>query len=127
MESFASDDEQLGPRLRSARVSSGMTQAELGRKVGVSPQQIGKYERGEDSLSVRRLQSLQYVLGAELVQFRPAQPVVSDEAASYDVPETEHMLTRRLLKAFRDLPREEQEDLLAELETRNGPAGRNDI
>jgi len=37
---------KIGQRLRELRVLNGLTQTELGQKVGVSYQQVQKYERG---------------------------------------------------------------------------------
>jgi transcriptional regulator with XRE-family HTH domain len=46
---------QIGQRLRAERVRQGLPLAEVSRFVGVSYQQIQKYETGQDTLSVPML------------------------------------------------------------------------
>lgn len=48
-------DKKMGNRLRAYRIDAGMSQAELGEKVGVSFQQIQKYEKGTNRLTVVRM------------------------------------------------------------------------
>jgi transcriptional regulator with XRE-family HTH domain len=48
-------DEAIGQQIRKRRRMLGMTQVQLARKVGIAPQQIQKYEIGENRLSVSRL------------------------------------------------------------------------
>lgn len=42
---------KVGTLIKEARTNAGLTQAELGRKVGLSASDIGKAERGEKSLT----------------------------------------------------------------------------
>ncbi len=44
-------DEKIGNRLLNARLARGISQVELGDSIGVSFQQIQKYERGGNRLS----------------------------------------------------------------------------
>ena len=53
----------LGARIRSLRVSARMTMAELGSLLGVTHQQIHKYERGQNRISVSTLLALARALG----------------------------------------------------------------
>lgn len=47
----ASDfDVRLGQRLREARIAAGLSQSEVGRFIGVSFQQVQRYERGVNRL-----------------------------------------------------------------------------
>jgi transcriptional regulator with XRE-family HTH domain len=48
-------DKKLGNRLRAYRIEAGMSQMELGDKLGISFQQIQKYEKGSNRLAVVRL------------------------------------------------------------------------
>lgn len=45
----------IHPRLKQARLEAGMTLAQMGRALGVSPQQILKYETGQNRLCASRL------------------------------------------------------------------------
>ena len=56
-------DVQVGERLRQRRMLRGLSQAQLANAVGVSFQQIQKYETGRNRLSVSRLHQLAAVLG----------------------------------------------------------------
>lgn len=48
-------NQQIGLRIRQQRIRLGLTQAQLGAVLGVTFQQIQKYEKGINSLSVTRL------------------------------------------------------------------------
>lgn len=63
----ASDvDRLIGQRVRQLRMQLGMSQEELGKGAGITFQQIQKYEKGTNRLSVNRM--LQFV---ELLQTTP--------------------------------------------------------
>ena len=49
------DDQYLGERVREARLSLGMTQTELAELLGVSYQQVQKYESGGSRISGARV------------------------------------------------------------------------
>lgn len=51
-------DPQVGNRIRIRRKSIGMSQAELATSIGVSFQQIQKYEKGINAVAERRLQQI---------------------------------------------------------------------
>lgn len=48
-------DRFVGERLRAARLASGLSQTELGKAMGLSFQQVQKYERGTDRISASML------------------------------------------------------------------------
>ena len=51
-------DVELGKRLRSAREKAGVTQMALAEELGITFQQVQKYEWGKSRLSVGRLLSI---------------------------------------------------------------------
>lgn len=55
-------DRELGARLKARRLFLGLTQVRLGQKIGVTFQQIQKYEKGMSQLSATRLQQIANVL-----------------------------------------------------------------
>lgn len=59
----------VGERLRAARLAKGMRQADLAERVGVSFQQIQKYERGQNRISASRLLAIASALGVAVEQF----------------------------------------------------------
>lgn len=58
-------DRHVGMRLRLLRLNHKMSQTELGDKVGVTFQQIQKYERGANRIGASRLWSLCEIFSAE--------------------------------------------------------------
>jgi transcriptional regulator with XRE-family HTH domain len=48
-------DVYIGARMRVGRTASGLSQTDLGEKLGVSFQQVQKYERGVNRVSAARL------------------------------------------------------------------------
>ena len=67
--SSADFDRELGAKLRAARASSGMNQTALGKAIGVSFQQVQKYESGTDRIAAGTLQTLGKVLGVHPAEF----------------------------------------------------------
>jgi DNA-binding XRE family transcriptional regulator len=59
-------DKYIGARMRKLRHTLNISQAQLGSELGVSFQQIQKYERGVDRVSAARLYSICKVLNVSL-------------------------------------------------------------
>jgi transcriptional regulator with XRE-family HTH domain len=55
-------DREVGQQIARLRKASGLTQEDLAGRLGVSQQQVGKYERGENRLSHTRLTEIRQVL-----------------------------------------------------------------
>jgi transcriptional regulator with XRE-family HTH domain len=51
----SSVDEYIGARIRERRLELEMSQTELGQKLGVTFQQVQKYEKGRNRVSAARL------------------------------------------------------------------------
>lgn len=62
-------DKHVGTQLRMRRLMLGMTQTELGESVGVSFQQIQKYEKGTNRVSSSRLQQFSNILRTPVTSF----------------------------------------------------------
>ena len=62
-------DAQLGKRLRHLRRLRGMSQTDLGNLLGVTFQQIQKYERGKNRVSADRLFRISRLFGVEVIFF----------------------------------------------------------
>jgi transcriptional regulator with XRE-family HTH domain len=104
------DGKALGAKVRKFREQAGLSQTELGEKLGVSYQQVQKYERGVSRMSVDTLLRLARALDRPLGAFLPAGAVPSGEAGQAGAvfePRPDYApLTRDerdLLKAYRDL------------------------
>jgi transcriptional regulator with XRE-family HTH domain len=62
-------DQHVGGQLRLRRAQAGLTQTELGAKVGLSFQAVQKYETGENRISASRLYQLARILEVPLSFF----------------------------------------------------------
>src|SRR4051794_28610027 len=64
MRTKASDavDQHVGSRIRMRRLMVGMSQSELGEAVGVTFQQVQKYEKGTNRVGAGRLQQVSEIL-----------------------------------------------------------------
>ena len=67
-------DVHVGARVRLRRVLLGMTQTDLGTAIGVSFQQMQKYERGTNRISASRLHDLARVLDVPIEHFFDDMP-----------------------------------------------------
>ncbi len=74
-------DRAIGERIRRRRVELGLTQEQLARRVGISYQQIQKYERGANRISASRLFELAVWLDVTPGYLYPAPPTAPEELA----------------------------------------------
>lgn len=81
MDNLAEDtDAVIGARIKISRLKKGFSQKDLANKIGVTFQQIQKYEKGRSSISVKRLVQMSRALGEPLYTFLGG--VESDQAAA---------------------------------------------
>jgi len=64
--STGSIDKEIGSRVRMRRVSIGMSQEKLGDMLGLTFQQVQKYEKGMNRISVARLVEIARILGVDI-------------------------------------------------------------
>jgi transcriptional regulator with XRE-family HTH domain len=94
-------DLYVGRRLRGRRLTMKMSQEQLGKTVGVTFQQIQKYENGKNRISGSRIAKMAGALGVEPSYFFDGAPGIgkrnggAEEAAWLAEP-----LTNKTLKAF---------------------------
>lgn len=62
-------DRRVGGRIRMRRLMLGMSQTDVADAVGVTFQQVQKYEKGTNRVSASRLQQMAYVLRAPVPYF----------------------------------------------------------
>ena len=53
----------LGARIAALRIQAGMSQAELGKRLSVSPSAVGMYEQGRREPSMDRIVALSKIFG----------------------------------------------------------------
>lgn len=59
----------IGGKVRMHRVAKNMSMEAVGNAIGLAPQQIGRYERGENAIPARRLWQIKRVLGVPFGAF----------------------------------------------------------
>ena len=64
--STGSIDKEIGGRVRMRRISIGMSQEKLGDMLGLTFQQVQKYEKGMNRISVARLVEIAKILGVDI-------------------------------------------------------------
>ena len=74
-------DIEIGKRIRAKRASMSVSQETLGRKLGISFQQIQKYERGANRVGAARLQQIATILEVPVTYFY-GEPEQSSEVES---------------------------------------------
>ena len=62
-------DRDLGQRVRLAGLANGMSQSTLGDAVGITFQQIQKYEKGSNRISAGRLSQVATILNVDINYF----------------------------------------------------------
>src|ERR1700674_5142714 len=62
-------DVEVGRRIRIQRMARGISQTELGDKIGVTFQQVQKYEKGANRVGAGRLTRIAKVLGVSVGTF----------------------------------------------------------
>ena len=91
-------DREIGTRMRTRRMLIGMSQEKLGEELGLTFQQVQKYEKGTNRISVGRMVEIAKVLGVDIHFFfegltgqkgqgfaEPAQPpFIADFIATQD-------------------------------------------
>lgn len=71
-------DRHIAGRVRIRRKEVGMSQQELGRRLGVTFQQIQKYENGANRISAGRLYATAHHLGVNVAYFFEDAPPIED-------------------------------------------------
>lgn len=75
-------DIHVGSRIRLRRNMLGMSQERLGEALGITFQQIQKYEKGTNRVGASRLQAISSVLGAPVSYFFEDAPGMPNQSAS---------------------------------------------
>lgn len=61
--------QNIGSKIKALRLAKKMTQEQLAEKLGVTYQQVQKYESGQSQLTTSRLEDLATVLETNITQF----------------------------------------------------------
>ncbi len=88
----------MGRRIGLRRVEIGLSQSELGEKLGVSFQQVQKYEKGVNRVGASRLQLIAEALGVDVTFFYEGNSKPEREVDSLLILDSS--FTLRLLRAY---------------------------
>jgi transcriptional regulator with XRE-family HTH domain len=87
-------DKHVGSRVRMRRMLIGMSQEKLGEALGLTFQQVQKYEKGSNRIGASRLHQIASVLGVSIESFYQGAPKLgsasagaAEERASADLSE----------------------------------------
>src|SRR3981081_4257752 len=69
-------DKHVGSRVRTRRIMLGMSQTTLGDGLGITFQQVQKYEKGANRVSASRLQHISHILQVPVPFFFEGAPPV---------------------------------------------------
>ena len=75
-------DVHVGSRVRLRRTLLGLNQTQLGERLGITYQQVQKYEQGVNRISASRLYKLTQILDTPLAYFFDDVPLETDDAVS---------------------------------------------
>ncbi|WP_082562757.1 MULTISPECIES: helix-turn-helix transcriptional regulator [unclassified Rhizobium] len=117
-------DKEVGRRIRKRRQQLRISQTALGAAVGVSFQQVQKYERGANRVSSSMLYEMAQVLGVSIAYFfdglSTAFAVDSSELDSKAIIREEFVATeegQRLVDAFMTVPKKMRPKFISLLNT----------
>src|SRR4051812_38055036 len=87
----------IGKNLRRLRSAAGLTQQQVGDRLGLSFQQVQKYERGDSPLSAPTLHRLARLLGCDHAAFFAG--LMEDAAPRRDPSDRQQRVLRSLARA----------------------------
>jgi transcriptional regulator with XRE-family HTH domain len=111
-------DKYFGDRIRARRIMIKMTQEEFGEKLGVSFQQIQKYEKGVNRVSAAMMVRVAGILDVNMGYFYDEMPKVRRGGQIETPALTELALTLhgpRLIEAFLNLKNDQLRGAVADL------------
>lgn len=106
-------NEYTGKAIRSLRLSKNLTLNELARKIRVSYQQLQKYEKGTNRLSIDKLYEISKYLGIEIYNFFPNSGFVFDK---------ENIQKVEVSNRFGEITDEESREIILKLMDKLTPA-----
>lgn len=77
----------IGDKIAEARKKANLSQAGLAQQVSISPQAVGKWERGESMPDITMLNRLGEILGVDLNYFSDNAPAAEAGTTTYELPD----------------------------------------
>ena len=100
-------DKHVGTRVRMRRMLIGMSQEKLGEALGITFQQIQKYEKGSNRIGASRLHHIASVLGVDVEFFFQGVPAAPGSEGTTRVSLADFLAlpeSDRLVQTFSRLP-----------------------
>ena len=101
-------DELVGRRLRALRIVAGIKQTELSEVLGISYQQIQKYETGKDKISIARLYAVAEAFKVPVTAF-------FETDAERQEPLAHNRQALTLMRYFDRIPDDRQRQLIVDV------------
>ena len=109
-------DKYVGERLRSQRIQHGLSQQALGEMVGITFQQIQKYEKAANRIAASRLYQFAAILQCPLSGFFPDGEDIDGIAANPSKRTSfHHRQSRQVIEHFNDISDPEHRKLVIAL------------
>jgi transcriptional regulator with XRE-family HTH domain len=96
-------DAEVGRRIRLLRLERGLSQTALANRLGVTFQQVQKYEKGTNRVGAGRLSRIAYFLGVPVSAFFGNEKISKEQSASPGSVELGYLVVPgalRLVKAY---------------------------
>jgi transcriptional regulator with XRE-family HTH domain len=108
-------DIHVGQTIRAHRLAAGLAQTDLAQKLGISFQQLQKYEKGMNRVGAGRLSRIARVLNISVTKFfeNEAELPASANAFPFRFVSDRHAL--RLMRAYSEIDNRDIRHILADL------------
>jgi transcriptional regulator with XRE-family HTH domain len=110
-------DAEVGQRIKLLRLNAGLSQTELGNRIGVTFQQVQKYERGQTRVGASRLSQIALSLNIPISEFfEPGKSTTKRRNLAQSPFELlSQPLALKLLQLFSELPNQSLRQSIVEL------------
>ena len=100
------EDVEIGRKIRALRLQRGLSQSGLGEGIGLTFQQVQKYEKGTNRVSAGRLQRIASLLQVPITFFYSSvgERTKKHEAESTGLSLVQTKGALRLLRSYADIP-----------------------
>ncbi|NDF11592.1 MAG: XRE family transcriptional regulator [Proteobacteria bacterium] len=85
-------DIAIGKRIEERRVIAGYSRKELARKLGITHQQLHKYERGANRITASRLHAIAHLLGTSVADFYEKESLLTSQELTAAYKDALHAL-----------------------------------
>ena len=107
-------DIEVGRRVRALRLERSMSQTALADRLGLTFQQVQKYEKGVNRIGAGRLQTIAEIFKVSITDlFADAQPSAQGQQSVYELVDSAAAL--RLLRAYTRLPNSKLKQALVQM------------